>query len=177
MLGLVFTEFVEMVEATHSHAVADAVLEAAGLPHGGAYTAVGYYPPEEFNRLLAALSRHTGEPPDHLAQTFGRHLASRFAQLHPGHFAPHHHPFDLLASVDSHIHVEVRKLYPDAQLPRFEVLSRGEGRMVLRYRSPRAMHHLAWGLIEGMAGHYGRPCRLEMALEDGGALFTITEVA
>ena len=65
MLGLVFTEFVEMVEATHSHAVADAVLEAAGLPHGGAYTAVGYYPPEEFNRLLAALSRHTGEPPDH----------------------------------------------------------------------------------------------------------------
>ena len=41
MLGMVFTELVEMVENRFSPELADAVLQEAAPGHGGAYTAVG----------------------------------------------------------------------------------------------------------------------------------------
>ena len=47
MLGLVFTEFVELVETKFSPETADAVLDEVAAPHGGAYTAVRYHPHEE----------------------------------------------------------------------------------------------------------------------------------
>lgn len=175
MLGMVFTEFVEMVEARHSVALADAMIEAAALPHGGAYTAVGYYEPTEFLQLLGALSQLSGEPMSAISQAFGRHLAGRFSEGHGQYFAAHRHPFDLLASVDGHIHVEVRKLYPQAQLPRFEVLARQPGLLRLAYRSPRGLCHLALGLIEGVLAHYGVAGQVAMQPDADGAVFDITE--
>lgn len=177
MLGLVFTEFIEMVEARFSPEVADAVLADAGLDHGGAYTAVGYYPAEEMLRLVNGLSQRTGQPGEALVRAFGVHLAQRFSEAHGQYFAPHQHPFDLLASIDGHIHVEVRKLYAQAQLPQFQVLERGTTRMRLRYRSERRLEVLAQGLIEGVLAHYGRRCRVEMTPQDDGAEFLLEELA
>lgn len=176
MLGLVFTEFIELVEHQFSPEVADAVLQEAA-PHGGAYTAVGYYPHEEIVALVVALSRHTGVPVPDLVRAFGRHLLGRFTEGHAEVFARHGNLFELLAAIDSQIHVEVRKLYDQATLPRFTVLARDEGRMGLFYESPRGMDQLALGLIEGAAAHYGEPCdiALQPHAHEGrtGVLFTI----
>jgi Haem-NO-binding len=177
MLGLVFTEFIEMVESRFSPEVADAVLADAGLEHGGAYTAVGYYPTDELQRMVGSLSRRTGHPGDALVQAFGTHLAQRFSQAHSQYFTAHQHPFDLLASIDGHIHVEVRKLYSQAQLPHFQVLERDATRMRLRYRSERRLQVLALGLIEGVMAHYGRRCRVEMQPMDDGAEFQLEMIA
>ncbi|WP_181880967.1 heme NO-binding domain-containing protein [Crenobacter cavernae] len=157
MLGMVFTEFVEMVESAFSSELADAMLVAAKLPHGGSYTAVGYYPHEEIVRLVAALARLTGEPAEGLVQAFGRHLLKVFSTAHPAFFASKVNAFDLLACVDAEIHREVRKLYPDSQLPTIEVIGRDAQSITLQYRSPRSMEALALGLIEGTGLHYGTP--------------------
>jgi hypothetical protein len=159
MKGMVFTEFLEMVEAAHSYDVVDRIIEEARLPSGGAYTAVGTYDHAEMWSLVSQLSRATGTAVPDLMQTFGRHLAQRFASTHPAFFkAPG--LFDFLASVDSLIHAEVRKLYPDAELPHFEVLERTPQRMQLVYRSPRHFGDLAEGLMQGVASHYGEPVRI-----------------
>ncbi|HXV07532.1 MAG TPA: heme NO-binding domain-containing protein, partial [Burkholderiales bacterium] len=50
---------------------------------------------------------------------------------------------------------EVRKLYADAELPRFAVLERKPNSMVLLYESPRHFADLAEGLIGACARHYG----------------------
>ncbi|WP_035054573.1 heme NO-binding domain-containing protein [Andreprevotia chitinilytica] len=157
MLGMVFTEFVEMVESTYSPELADEMLVAANLPHGGAYTAVGYYPHDEIIRLVVTLSQLTGTPVETLVQAFGRHLLRVFVRAYPSFFTSKKDIFELLASVDAEIHREVRKLYPDAQLPRFEVLQRDARSMTLTYRSPRSMEALAMGLMEGVAEHFGTP--------------------
>lgn len=177
MLGMVFTEFIEMVELRFSPEVADAMLFDAGLAHGGAYTAVGYYPAEELKAMVGQLSRRTGQSVDDLLRAFGGHLAQRFSQAHSQYFSAHRHPFDLLASIDGHIHVEVRKLYPQAQLPQFDVLERTPQRMRLRYRSERRMQMLALGLIDGVFALYGRRCRIGMDDTDGGAEFTVEDLA
>jgi len=177
MLGMVFTEFIEMVEDRFSPEVADAMLAEAGFAHGGAYTAVGYYPADELQAMVASLARHTGLPSADLVRRFGGHLAHRFSQVHGQYFSAHTDPFDLLASIDGHIHVAVRKLYPQAQLPQFDVLERSPGRMRLRYRSERRMQMLALGLIDGVLAWYGRRCEVRMIECEDGAEFVLEDLA
>lgn len=43
MKGVVFTEFIEMVEGRFGLAMVDRIIEAAQLPSSGVYTAVGTY--------------------------------------------------------------------------------------------------------------------------------------
>jgi hypothetical protein len=166
MLGMVFTELLEMVESRFSPELADRVLQRAQLAHGGAYTAVGYYPHEEVVRIVGALSAETGLPPDALVHAFGEHLLGRFATAYPEMFAGKPTLYDFLASIDGHIHVEVHKLYPEARLPRFEVLERSATHMRLSYRSPRQMGALAEGLLQGAAAHYREPQTLTASQDD-----------
>lgn len=176
MLGMVFTEFVEMVEDKLSPEAADAMLQEANLPHGGAYTAVGYYPHEEIVRLVGILSEQTGMPAEELVRAFGVHLLKVFTVGHPAFFAAKTSVFDLLASVDAEIHREVRKLYPKAQLPTFKVMARSERTLELAYQSPRSMEALALGLIEGAGDHYGTPLHVSQTPLDapqGGTLFLV----
>ncbi|OYU90333.1 MAG: hypothetical protein CFE45_23865 [Burkholderiales bacterium PBB5] len=181
MLGLVFTEFVELVEDKFSPEVADAVLQDVAAPHGGAYTAVGYYPHGEMVAMVGALSARTGVLASDLLKTFGGHLLERFTQAHGGMFARHATLFDLLSAIDGEIHVEVRKLYAQAALPRFAVLSRDERCLGLLYQSPRRMEDLALGLMAAAARHYGEPCRISHSTYSGpegdGTLFTGEKVA
>ena len=179
MLGLVFTEFVELVEDKFSPEVADAVITEVAAPHGGAYTAVGNYPHEEMVAMVGALSRQTGVPAGDLVQTFGGHLLHRFAAAHGHMFARHARLFDFVASIHTEIHVEVHKLYENANLPRFTVLQRDEQTLRMLYQSPRAMELLAQGLLEQAAVHYDEPCDISHAPYDGaegpGVLFTLVK--
>lgn len=177
MLGLVFTEFVELVEDKFSPETADAVIAEVAAPHGGAYTAVGYYPHEEMVAMVGALSRQTGVAAPELVRGFGGHLLHRFAAAHGELFARHGRLFDFVAAIHDEIHVEVRKLYDQATLPTFTVLSRDERTLRLLYQSPRAMQQLAQGLLEQAAVHYGEPCDISHAAYHGpqgaGVLFTL----
>lgn len=174
MKGIVFTEFLEMIEDVYSPEVADQVILRAGSATDGAYTSVGTYDHRELVRMLAALSDITAVPGPELLRAFGAHLAGRFAVSYRGFFDAAPTLLDLLASIDSHIHVEVLKLYPDAELPRFEVVSRDAHRIGLVYRSGRHMHDLALGLIEGAAAWYGTPVDVEMSPAADGVLLMVT---
>jgi len=160
---MVFTELLEMVETVFSPEVADRIIERAAVPHGGVYTAVGSYPHEELIRLVVALSVETGIPTDGLVRAFGTHLFHRFTALYPSVFEGKNDLFALLEGLDSDIHVTVRRIYPNATLPRFHVASREPHRLLLAYESPRRMEVLAEGLIEGAIAHFGGGYRMSWA--------------
>ena len=63
--------------------------------------------------------------------------------------------FDMLQKVDGFIHVEVRKLYPDASPPAFKCSRYTDTTMELIYESPRCLGDVAEGLIQGCAAYYG----------------------
>lgn len=154
MKGIIFTEFLEFVTSRSGENMVDDLLDECDLPSGGVYTAVGTYDHGEIVTLLGAFCRRTGIAPADALSAFGSRLAERFAVLYSGFFTARSTLFAFLASVDDHIHVEVRKLYPDAQLPEFSTLIDDAGRMVMRYRSERHFDMLAEGLIRGAARHY-----------------------
>lgn len=179
MKGMVFTEFIEMVEDVFSPEMADDIIEAADLPSGGAYTAIGTYDHEEMLALVHQLSERTGMSVSALVQAFGRYLFGRFYILYPEMFAEITSVFDFLKNIEEYIHVEVRKLYPDAQLPTFDHAEQ-TGRFELHYRSQRPFADLAEGLIYGCIGHFGSQVTVErqdLSTPPGTeALFIVTEL-
>ncbi len=168
--GLVFREYLDMVEQRFSPALADRMIEMAQVPSGGAYTNVGTYHHGEMVQLVGALSTLTGLTAPALLRAFGHHLAARFAALYPAFFEAQPTMFGFLGSVDSVIHAEVRKIYPDAELPRFDVLRHDEDGMTLVYFSSRHLGDLAHGLIEGVALHYGQAVSVRPKAEASGSV-------
>jgi len=155
MKGIVFTEFLEMLEAQHSPALVEEVLDHVDLPSGGVYTSVGTYAPAEMVALVVETSRQTGLPVPELLRAFGRHLFARFVALFPMFFEGRTSSLDFLPTVHSFVHLEVQKLYADAELPSFDVKATAPGHLTLVYRSSRNLPDLAQGLIEGAIAHFG----------------------
>ena len=63
----------------------------------------------------------------------------------------------MLSAIEDEVHVEVRKLYPEAELPRFETERLAEDSLRMTYRSPRPLSDICHGLVEGCVDHFGRP--------------------
>ena len=155
MKGVVFTEFIEMVEDTFSPTIADEMIDTARLASEGAYTSVGTYDHAEMVELVTRLSKITGIDVTTLLHKYGEYLFKVFVRGFPTFFEGANSAFDLLKTVDDHIHVEVRKLYPDAELPVFEYEEPADNILIMRYSSPRGFSFLAQGLIYGCVSHYG----------------------
>lgn len=168
MKGVVFTEFLDYVGATAGPDIVDDILDDCAFEHDGAYTAVGTYPYQEMISLVVALSKRSGAQVPEVLSGFGRHLSGRFATLYPSFFENKRCLFDFLESVNDHIHVEVHKLYPDAELPAFRTHLRSETCLDLDYRSCRPLASLAEGLILGASDYFHEPIAVAQERHEEG---------
>jgi hypothetical protein len=168
MKGVVFAEFLEMVEGHFSREVADHIILASDLPSGGAYTSIGTYDHTEMVQLVTQLSAATGTPVPVLMHTFGKYLFGRFCVLYPQLFEDVDSAYSLLEKVNGYIHVEVLKLYPDAELPRFDCIPSEPGRLTMIYRSTRGLADFAAGLIDGCIEHFGETIDVQREDLSGG---------
>ncbi len=149
MKGIIFTEFLAMVEETFSMDMVDTIIEKSELKSGGAYTAIGTYSHQEMNTLVTQLSKETGMPIPDLLKAFGTYLFKTLSKNYPAFLVSAKSVLDFLSSIENYIHVEVRKLYPDAELPRFKSNNLNEHTLELIYASERHYGDLAEGLILG----------------------------
>jgi hypothetical protein len=154
MKGIVFTEFLELVETKFGFEMVDKIIEESDLQSGGAYTSVGTYAFSEMLQLLQHLSAHTNISIDDLLLVYGEHLFAVLTQSYPGLIESFKDPIEMLASIENHIHVEVRKIYPDAELPSFKVIEKTDNLLVMIYKSSRAMHHFGLGLMNKTFEHF-----------------------
>ncbi len=181
MKGIVFREFIAMVETQFSLEMVDAIITESTLQTDGAYTSVGTYPYEEMLELVSHLSTRTAIPVPDLLRAFGRHLFQRFSVIHASYIVNQSSALALLRMLDGHIHVEVRKLYSDAELPSFNCEEQADGSMVLIYRSKRALADFAQGLLEGCIAYFNEP--MQIARQDlpdhtgSHTRFTLTKIA
>ncbi len=173
MKGIVFSKFIEFVEERFSPEMADDIIESSDLPSGGAYTSVGTYDHREMLQLVTALSEKSGTPVPDLVRSFGCHLFGILAGAYPQFLEGIDSSLEFLQLIENYIHVEVRKLYPDAELPTFEHCSPSANQLELIYYSKRPLGDLAHGLIEGCAGHFGDTLsieREELLVEEGTSI-------
>ncbi|MCH6258096.1 heme NO-binding domain-containing protein [Puniceicoccaceae bacterium K14] len=169
MKGIVFTEFLEMVEKEFGFEVVDKITSITNLHGQGAYTAVGNYPHSDILAMVGKLSESVGLSPSDLTLTFGRYLFKTFSREYKDFFQNVNSSKDFLFGIETVIHSEVRKLYPDALLPSFECEVLSDGSLVMDYHSIRPFADLAEGLILECIEHFkdGRSLeRIEGKTED-----------
>lgn len=180
MKGLVFTEFFDMVESVFDADMVDTLIDNTNPPSQGAYTAVGSYDFQELSNMVVELSRLTGSKIEDLLLAFGKHLGAQFASKYTHFFTEAGGTIELLKQIDAHIHVEVRKLYPDAELPGFDFEEKGDT-FELHYFSTRPLADLALGLIMQTSAHYNENYKISMRKWDEGeihhCMFTMNKAA
>jgi len=159
MKGLVFTTFYDYCEANYGSDVLDEVIDSAKLPNGGAYTSVGTYPFSEMVSLVTSLAMISGKSLPVVLEAFGAHCFSKWVEYSPSQFSGKA-LFDVLATIDDFHETEVRKLYPDAELPSFKVEARTRDHLVLGYHSCKPLADLAVGVIRGASNYLREPVRL-----------------
>ena len=169
MKGIVFTEFLELVEEKFGLEMVDNIISSSDLESEGAYTAVGTYSFSEMLQLLQHLSANTGISIDNLLLVYAEHFFSVIEKSYPGLLATYKDPIEMISSIENHIHVEVRKIYPDAELPTFVVEEKSENDLTVIYKSSRAMHHFGLGLMNKTFEHFNATATIELQKikEDG----------
>ena len=169
MKGIVFTEFLDLVEDKFGIEMVDNIIANAKLESEGVYTSIGTYSFSEMLQLLQNLSNNTGVSIDNLLLIYAEHFFSVIEESYPGLLATYKDPIEMISSIENHIHVEVRKIYPDAELPTFVVEDKTENSLVLIYTSSRAMHHFGLGLMNKTFEHFNSTAEitLEKIKEDG----------
>ena len=108
MLGIVFTSLVEMLEDNISPEFADEVLVEANLENDGAFTAVGYYPFSELQKIMVVLVNKTGRPLNDLLYDYGKYLFTVLSAGHAEMMANRQSVLEILDCLDDDIHVQVR---------------------------------------------------------------------
>lgn len=169
MKGIVFTEFLEMVETAYGLEVVDSIIEKSNLPSEGVYTSIATYDFNEMVSLITELSKEVEVPPGDLIYTFGHYLFSSLGNAHPEVIQNYNSPLGLLYSIEDHIHVHVKKLYPDAELPSFKILEKTDNSLTMVYTSSRGLYRLAHGLIEKTFEHFNGKADVtyELIKDDG----------
>lgn len=155
MKGIVFTELMEMIEHQYGYGLVDQLLTENELPSGGIYTAIGTYDHAEMVLLVNQLSQKTQTPVPDLLRAYGRYMFVSYARNYRPFVDRADSAFSLLHSVQHYIHVEVIKLYPDAELPHFTIEQPEENHLRMHYVSERKLADFAYGLIEGCLAHFG----------------------
>lgn len=176
MKGIVFTEYLEFIENKFGYEIVDKLLNEVELPSGGHYTEVGLYDFSEMAQLLMKTSQLSKAPVDKLLYGFGLHVMPVFRKRYPIFFESQTDAFEFLETLEDKIHPQVLVLYPDAELPRFDI-TRNNNELIMDYKSSRAMGDFALGLIHGCLEIFGETVNVsnENLVEDGSKVrFTLT---
>lgn len=157
MRGVVFTELIEFVEEALGFEVADEMIAKAKLEHAGVFTQGGNYPFTDMVKILTALSEITGKAPNELLHIFGQHLFKVLVKLYGKDIKENNSALEFIDSVESYVHVEVKKLYPDAELPTFTTTDKDENSLTLIYASEKRLEAFAQGLMEACGEYFNEP--------------------
>lgn len=160
MKGTVFVELLKMAEEAFGEDVVDDVLDKADLEND-AFTTVGNYPCSELMKIVAAFSDHSGLSEEVLQRKFGHWMLEHFSTNFPEFFGDKPGVFSMLEAIDGEIHVEVRKLDPQAQLPRFETQRHSDTHLEMVYSSPRPLAAFCHGLIEACTEKFNEPAEID----------------
>ncbi len=160
MKGIIFTVLEKMVQEKFGLETWDLLLAKVNPQSGGAYTTAATYEDAELLNLVSNLSIMTSISQEDLIFAFGEYMLLQLSIKYPGFFKGIDFR-NFLVSIDNVIHVEVKKLYPEANLPDFQYEMPSENELIMLYRSPRKMCRLAEGLIQGASLHFNTKYNLK----------------
>jgi len=175
MKGIILSEFVEYIEEQLGDSAAQKIIDSSGVESEGAYSRVGQYDYQELIKLLTQAVAQTETEASVLLEGFSDHLFKVFKRDYSVFFEGVESAAQMLSQIDNHIHVEVYKLYPDAELPSFSYIKENNI-MTLSYSSPRPLASVAQSLVGACLKYFGDQEKLissDIAPDQKSATFEI----
>lgn len=161
MKGIIFTEFLEMLDEKFEPEVTERIIERSNLPSGGAYTTIGDYDHKELVSMVVELSKETGTGITDLVRTYGFYLFGRFVRQYPRFFSGMKDAFTFIEGIEGIVHTEVRKLYPETNPPTISAARKGDNQLEVIYESERCLGDAAHGLILGCLDYFNEKVEIE----------------
>jgi len=161
MKGIIFTEFLEMVELKFGDEMVETIIAESDLKSKGVYTSVGTYSHLELIELVSSLSTNTEIEVEELVKSYGIYVFKIFTRAYEYMFKGVHDAFSFLAIIENGIHVDVLKLYPEAELPQISVTRPDQNTLILIYSSVRKLADFAEGLITGCLNYFEENASIE----------------
>ncbi len=175
MKGIVFNVFEEFIETIAGEEFFDDLLDSTVLQTQVPFVGPGTYPDADLMALFTAAVERLGVEPGQALKQFGQFLFHKLIATGP-QYAENVDLRQFLLSIHTVIHVEVRKLYPEAITPEF-TYDESDDHLVMHYRSARQLWQLAEGLIIGCAEYFNEEITIETQTYDDDperCSFTIT---
>lgn len=157
MKGVVFNLLEEFVTAQWGEDAYEKVLDQCPMKNGGVFVGPETYPDADLAAIVTVACRQLGVAPDDALRAFGRFMFPRLAEKFPVFVKDHTHPRAFLKTVHDVIHVEVRKLMPDATPPVIRWSEPNDRDLILTYDSHRGLCVLMEGLLDGTADYFKTP--------------------
>ena len=169
MQGSIYTAFSDMIIEKMGMAQWNELLEKTDPASKGIYTSAEQYQDSELVNMVIALSEKTGIDEKILIEGFGAYLLEKLYQSSPVDVSKIHSLREFLLAIDEVIHVEVKRLHPQAYLPKFDYEDGNNDELIMYYQSKRKLCHASIGLIHGAAEKFNETIAIEHAecMHDG----------
>jgi len=188
MKGIVFTEFLDLVEEKFGIEMVDKIISQSRLESKGVYTSIGTYSFYEMLQLLHNLSKNKDISIINLLRVYAGQIFSAMDTIHPDMLTSYKDPIEMIASMNHHIEkifttkdaptIELIKAKSFSTLPQFIVKEKTKNLLIINYKSNRRMQHFWLGLMHEMFQHFNETATivLEKTNKDGTEIkFTINK--
>lgn len=154
MKGFIFTNFIDFIETSQGLEMVDEMITSCDLPSQGIYSSFNNYDFDKLVCLLTYVSKKTAVDPEILLEQFGVFVFPYLIGKHSYIIEHFDNAIDLIAGIENHIHIEVKKLYNDADLPTFRVVEKTTKKLTMVYNSSKGLTYFAIGLIKETLNHF-----------------------
>ncbi|MFK7873215.1 MAG: heme NO-binding domain-containing protein [Oligoflexales bacterium] len=154
MKGMVFNLLEDFVVENFGQDVFEDIYSSTSLQTTDPFVGPATYPDADFLSLVGTTCQKLNIPLDQAVRGFGKYCFPKLVAIEPSFVNNPQSAKEFLKTVHDIIHVEVKKLHPDAELPSFEYRDTDPQKLEMIYSSPKNLCLFAEGLIEGCAEHY-----------------------
>lgn len=159
MQGIIYNVLADFIIEQHGMLLWNEILQESAVPSGGSYTSGATYADEEAVVLAGVIAHKLGVSVEDALRAFGEYLFPQLLARGPVEIHEYQTLIDLLDSLDSTVHAEVKRISPQAYLPTFYFThTAAQGKLV--YHSKRKMCPVAEGLLQGAAKHFNQQIEL-----------------
>jgi hypothetical protein len=159
MKGDIFNMFEDFICETWDDETYEKIY-ASACPHlknKDPYVGPGTYADEDLMTLVGVACDTGNVSQSDAVNAFGKYCFPKLLKKMPELTATYVTPKELLLSVEPIIHVEVRKLYKDTELPRFYYEDKSSDTLTMIYQSKRRLYDFVDGMIQGVSTYYQVP--------------------
>lgn len=155
MKGMIFNLLENFIIDNFGDDVFEDILDASTLITQEPFVNAGLYPDQDFLELVSQACSKLNISPEIASRKFGEYCFPRLAKMHANFIDKASSAREFIESVDGVVHVEVLKLYPGVDLPKFDYDDNNDNTLNIKYISKRKLCFFMEGLLIGCATYFG----------------------